>query len=361
MKMDKCITKNEITRRRIAEHCRTHPALAPEDLFKFLYQSAFGCEHLATDGETALACLRREYASLPAAVPPDCERLDGAYSRASLGWLSDGLTPETLARLFLLSAKKEENGAAQLREKLTAAREMAEEGLLPFSLAAFSAALAAWEKEGCPALHHSPEFREAYRPAYRVISNRFADFLALFAALDRLLARGRVILALEGGSASGKSTLAAAVAEVYGAAVFHTDDFFLRPEQRTPARLAEVGGNLDRERFAEEILAPLKRGETVRFRPYDCSVGALGEETVTEPKNLTVIEGAYSMHPAFGEYYTLAVFLDAAPETQKARIEKRNTPALARRFFSEWIPMENAYFDGVGIRERAHLCVKIED
>ena len=54
MKMDKCITKNEITRRRIAEHCRTHPALAPEDLFKFLYQSAFGCEHLVSSPEAAI-------------------------------------------------------------------------------------------------------------------------------------------------------------------------------------------------------------------------------------------------------------------------------------------------------------------
>ena len=32
------------------------------------------------------------------------------------------------------------------------------------------------------------------------------------------------------------------------------DDFFLRPEQRRPERFAEPGGNVDRERFAAEVL-----------------------------------------------------------------------------------------------------------
>lgn len=43
--------------------------------------------------------------------------------------------------------------------------------------------------------------------------------------------------------------------------VFHIDDYFLRPEQRTETRLAQPGGNVDYERFAEEILNPLKSGK----------------------------------------------------------------------------------------------------
>lgn len=360
--MNKSIAKRETTRARIAEHCRTYPALAPEDLFKYLYQSAFGCEHLVTDEETVLAYLHREYeTAAPAAEAPLCESLDGAYSRAGLALLGRGLAPKTLAKLFCLSAKKEENGEEELREKLALARAMAADGELPFSVEDFFAKADAWEEKGCPALHHSGAFRERYRPAYRVLANRFADFLEVFVAIDRLLARGKTVIAIEGGSASGKSTLATALTEVYAPAVIHMDDFFLRPEQRTPARMAEVGGNLDRERFAEEVLAPLGRGETVRYRRFDCSVGLLGEAVAVPQNQLTVIEGAYSMHPAFGEYYDLALFLDVAPDTQKARIERRNTPALAHRFFTEWIPKENAYFEEMGIRERAGLRIKIED
>lgn len=349
------------TRARLAAYSCAYPASQPQDVFKYLYQSAFGCEHLVTEGEGVLLRIAEEYATLGQDASPTCLRLDGAYSRVSLGWLKAGLSPKTLASLFCLSAKKEENGEKELKEKLAVAREMAERGEFSFSFSDFSAALQAWEAEGMPALHHSAEFRAAYRPAYRVLSCRYANLLPLFATLDRLLARPcpRVVLAIEGGSAAGKSTLAAILKEVYDAAVFHTDDFFLRPEQRTPARMAEVGGNLDRERFAKEVLLPLGRGETVIFRPYDCTRAALGAPVAVPPKPLSVVEGAYSMHPAFGEYYDAAVFLDVAPDLQKARIAQRNSPALAARFFAEWIPMENSYFAGMRIKERASLCLTV--
>jgi hypothetical protein len=75
---------------------------------------------------------------------------------------------------------------------------------------------------------------------------------------------------------------------------------------------------------------------------------------------LTVVEGVYSTHPAFGEYYDLSAFLAVTPERQRARIEVRNTPAHAHRFFTEWIPMENRYFEAMRVRERATETVIIE-
>ena len=80
--------------------------------------------------------------------------------------------------------------------------------------------------------------------------------------------------------------------------------------------------------------------------------------TVT-PKKLTIIEGAYSMHMAFGEYYDLSVFLDVDPECQRKRILVRNSPELANRFFNEWIPLENRYFSGTDIKERADQILSV--
>ena len=77
--------------------------------------------------------------------------------------------------------------------------------------------------------------------------------------IDGLLAeKDMVIMAIDGKCNSGKTTLASKLAEIYDCNVFHMDDFFLRPEQRTPERFAEVGGNVDYERFWEEVLLPLK-------------------------------------------------------------------------------------------------------
>ena len=183
---------------------------------------------------------------------------------------------------------------------------------------------------------------------------------ALFDRIDSLLQKGSVILAIDGGSGSGKTTLAGELAEKYGCNVFHMDDFFLRPEQRTAARFAEVGGNVDRERFLSEVLTPLSKGETVVYRPFDCSRMTLGEEIRVEPTALTVVEGAYSMHPALAGFYDLSVFLDISPALQRERIIARNAEKGANLFFERWIPLEERYFAETDIKVRCDMVFHLQ-
>ena len=162
--------------------------------------------------------------------------------------------------------------------------------------------------------------------------------------IDELLAaKNTVIVAIDGKCTSGKTTLASKLAEIYDCNVFHMDDFFLRPEQRTPERLAEIGGNVDYERFREEVLLPLKSGKAFSYRPFDCSTFTLAAPVTVTPKKLNIIEGTYSHHPYFGNPYDLKVLLTVDEETQRQRILERPT-FLHKRFFEEWIPMENRYF-----------------
>ena len=344
---------NKNTRELLLNHYKTYPALQSEDIFKYLFQSAFGCEHLVSDESAALNYIKKERET--AASLQSIDKLDGGYTRVHVTCLS----PETLARIFCLSAKKE-GGVAALERKIEVAKIMIESGEIALDKEEFNQKLSAWRAQGYPALHHSNTFRETYRPAYRVISDKYAKFLSLFAEIDCLIAKGDAIVAIEGGSASGKTTLSGILAEVYDCNVFHMDDFFLRPEQRTPERFAEIGGNVDRERFAEEVLAPLKKKETVCYRPFDCSKWAIGEPITVAPKRLTVIEGAYSMHPELADGYDYSVYLDISPELQRELILKRNPAPLAQRFFDEWIPLENRYFEGMRVKERCTDIIKIE-
>ena len=152
-----------------------------------------------------------------------------------------------------------------------------------------------------------------------------------------------VLVAIDGPCTAGKTTLAARLAEIYDCNVFHMDDFFLRRSQRTQARFAEAGGNVDYERFREEVLLPLKTGLPFSYRPFDCSTFTLAEPVPVIPKRLNIIEGTYSHHPYFGDPYDLKLLLTVDEETQRQRILQR--PAfLHKRFFEEWIPMENRYF-----------------
>lgn len=350
---------NETTKALLINHCKTYPKLGTQDIFKYIFQSAFGCEHMVSDEKTALEYIRHEYETVPKDDTLFTDILDGNYSRVYLSWLNTGLKAETLATLFCLSAKKEPDAKEILWQKIEAAKELVEEGALPFGTEEFSKSLDEWCKNGCPAVHHSDAFHAEYRPSYRVVSNKYAHFLKLFSEIDRLSEKKTVTVAIEGGSASGKTTLAGILKEVYDCNVLHMDDFFLRPEQRTKERLEEIGGNVDRERFADEILVPLMKGETVNYRPFDCSSQTLGEVVAVPPKKINIVEGVYSTHPAFSRYFDMAVFLDIDPECQKERVLCRNGEKLAKRFFDEWIPLENEYFSETDIKTRSDLIFDV--
>ena len=138
--------------------------------------------------------------------------------------------------------------------------------------------------------------------------------------------------------------------------VFHMDDFFLRPEQRTPERLRQPGGNVDFERFLTEVLRPLRDGAPVTYRPYDCRTQQLCAPVHAEARPVNLIEGSYACHPALWDLYDLHVFLSVGPEEQHRRIAARNGEKMLPMFTNVWIPMEETYFARFQVAERADLC-----
>ena len=351
--------RKEKTKEMLTEHCKMYPKAKVQDILKFLHQSAFGCEHLLTDPLSAIAYMQEEASSCRAHGGELIEPLDGEYCRVHLDCIRNGLAAETLGKLFILSAEHKADGRQLLEEKIEALLELVRAGNLKFSEEEVSKAVEQWKAEGYPARRHSEEFRGEYFPAYRVIKKEYATWIPLFTELDCRLQKGSVTMAIEGGSGSGKTTLGKLFEQVYDCTVFHMDDFFLQKEQRTVARLAEPGGNVDRERFLEEVLLPLSRGKAVNYRRFNCSTFTIEEPVIYRSSTLNVIEGAYSMHPLLAGYYDFAVFLDISQITQKERILKRNTPEMAKRFFEEWIPMEQLYLKEMNVKERCDIIVEI--
>lgn len=173
---------------------------------------------------------------------------------------------------------------------------------------------------------------------------------------DLLNTREQILVAIDGNCTAGKTTLAAALAKEYDCNVFHMDEFFLRPEQRTAERLAQAGGNVDHERFREEILLPLTEGRAVTYRPYDCHSRALKAPVDMPARRLNIIEGTYSRHPYFGDPYQLTIFLSVPEALQRQRIGLR-PEGVRPRFFTEWIPMEKQYFEAFAIRQISDLAI----
>lgn len=188
----------ENTRKKLLLHYEKYPALEVQDLFKYLFHSTFGCEHLISSLERVTEYLGREANEVTESGTDATEELDGEYVRLHLGCLGLGLRIQTLARIFYLSAKKEPEGKKKLEEKLRVAREMVREGTLPLSAAEFDSLADEWRNMGYPAIHHSDTFRELYHPHYRVIARKYAELLPTLCRIDTAISKGKSEVTITG-------------------------------------------------------------------------------------------------------------------------------------------------------------------
>ncbi len=167
--------------------------------------------------------------------------------------------------------------------------------------------------------------------------------------------KGKVAVAIDGRSASGKTTFAMLLKERLGCTVFQIDDFYLPREEQTEERLSQTGGNIDRERFLNQVLLPSLKGEEVIYKAFDCKTQDYKNSLEIKPETVVITEGSYSCHNDFYALYDLHIFLTVSPEIQKERIIKRNGEEGYKIFKDKWIPFEERYFNEQGVKSKCEL------
>lgn len=343
-------------RQLLLEHARRYPMMQPIDYAKLIYQAAFAGGHLIPSPEYALNRLRSEWNSTADTrkLTPLIEPIGNGISRLYIAPARRmGLRPETVNALFVQTSVCFKKNPALFEDEMAKAAALADAALLPVSGDELRRLAHECRQCGYAPFSHSADYRAHYEPAYRLILDQSLLYLPVFAAIDALLIqKNHARIAIDGGSASGKSTLGALLCSLYDGQLFHMDDFFLPPARKTPARLSEPGGNVDYERFQADILNHLDE-ECFAYRPYRCHENALGEEIKTQRRAVQIIEGCYSHHPRLQGSYDLLIVLMTDQQTQSRRILDRNGPALHRRFINEWIPLENRYFEACSIASKA--------
>lgn len=182
-----------------------------------------------------------------------------------------------------------------------------------------------------------------------------------FDLIEKLLSeKSSPVIAIDGRSAAGKTTLAVQLAEKFGLGVVHMDDFFLPFEMRSPERLAEAGGNVHRERFAAEVIPHLGSGKGFVYNVFSCSLGKI-DGAAEIPQGGVIVEGAYSMHPSFGDIYDAKIFMDISPQLQRQRIIARSGEEKWHMFEQKWIPMEEYYHSQCKTAERCDLILNAKE
>ena len=164
----------------------------------------------------------------------------------------------------------------------------------------------------------------------------------------------RVIIAIDGMCAAGKTTLANKLKESFsGACIVSMDDFYLPFSQRSEAVMAEPGGHMDYERFTEEVALPLWKAHPVSYGVFDChSQSIVRTVEIPSDASLIIVEGTYATHPSIPDIYDYRLFVKTDSKTQKARVTLREGEGAAA-YFEKWIPREAVYFSAYMTEELA--------
>ena len=180
-------------------------------------------------------------------------------------------------------------------------------------------------------------------------------------AIQRTLAmNGRsVVVALDGGSGAGKTTLGRLVQERTGAALVHLDDFYTTTvpehgwrERSVRERLRDV---FDWERACREVLAPLRAGQPARWQAFDFAGGLTAngtyalqrEATELAPAPVILLEGSYSAAPRLASMIDLSVLVQVSAAERSRRTALRDPAALLESWHAIWDEVEAYYFSQV--------------
>jgi uridine kinase len=172
--------------------------------------------------------------------------------------------------------------------------------------------------------------------------------VAAAALLERLPfppAGALALACVDGMGGSGKSTLVEAVARLATGeiTVVHGDDFY-GPEKGdwrswTPQQGYER--YFDHARLEEQLLRPLRSGQSARFQRYDWTTNALADWVAVPPLGLVLVEGVYLLRARLRRYWDFAAYVDTPRHIRLARMYARGEND--RGWIERWAAAEDFY------------------
>lgn len=188
----------------------------------------------------------------------------------------------------------------------------------------------------------------------------------MLAAAIRDLRQGRqtpLVVAIDGRAGAGKSTLAGQLASTFESLlVIDGDDFYAggSAEHWDAMSGAEKAAHCVDWRRQATVLGLLRSGRSARWSPYDWNAndGRLADiETVAQPAEIVVLEGAFSARPELAALTDLRVLLDAPRQLTQQRVRAREGNAFDAGWAARWEEAEDWYFAHVMWPEAFDLVV----
>jgi len=159
----------------LRSHMARYPEMQIQDVYKLIHQAAMGNGHAVPDPSTAREWLERELAEMGAGpVEPLADPIsaDGEMLRVHLRpYLSSVDNVEALLDAFIRTA----NAFAGKTETLEANWDSAVRTRL-WPATVMNEFIVAMRAQNYPAVHHSEDYRQKYKPAYRVVRRKYFPY-----------------------------------------------------------------------------------------------------------------------------------------------------------------------------------------
>jgi uridine kinase len=172
-----------------------------------------------------------------------------------------------------------------------------------------------------------------------------------------------ILVAIDGRSGTGKSTIAATLANRLDATILECDDFYAGGTdaewaERTPAE--KVARCIDWRRMQTEAIEPLLAGRNAVYHPFNFARGeGPAEHAVTvKPAPVILLDGIYSARPELSDLVDLAVLVDMPDDRlRRRRLIAREGESFMAAWHAIWDEAEAHYFSHVRPRESFDLFV----
>lgn len=186
------------------------------------------------------------------------------------------------------------------------------------------------------------------------------------AAIDRIASMSRatspVIVALDGRSGTGKSTLAEWMADQLGGIRVDQDDFYAGGELAEWQRLTpreKAARVIDWRRVRDEVLLPLRAGRDASWRPFnwETMIGLAPETIAVSPARIVILDGAYSARPELADMIDLSILVTLDDAIRRERLRQREGEDLVADWHAVWDEAEDYYFGSVRPPEAFDLVI----
>jgi hypothetical protein len=156
------------------DEIKHYPKMEVQDIYKLVFQAAFGSQHAAIDSAMVFDWLNDEWESADTANPaPEIEPItpDTVLVRVNIGaYKKNGGDKQSLGMRFLYTAKHFKGSKKVFLKYWNDVEHLAKKDLIPFTKQELADYLKQMKKKGLPAMHHSEKYMQLYKPSYRVIA-----------------------------------------------------------------------------------------------------------------------------------------------------------------------------------------------